>query len=154
MKAKDTTLTPLWIIRTLGRFDLDPCGYPGHETADKAICLPNDGLSAEWVGRVWLNPPYSNPFPWMQRLARHGNGIALVLASTDTRWFQECVFAAGAAVLFLDGRPKFLRADGSLVGLMRASALVAYGQDNASALSSSGLRGGFAGFGSAERLAA
>ena len=51
-------LTPLKLIKSLGDFDLDPCAYPGHRTANELICLPNDGLKMDWFGRVWLNPPY------------------------------------------------------------------------------------------------
>ena len=58
-KAKSTTwLTPLEVTEDLGPFDLDPCGYPGWNTARQLICLPEDGLSTPWEGRVWLNPPY------------------------------------------------------------------------------------------------
>lgn len=28
------------LVRSLGRFDLDPCGHPGWKTADHLICLP------------------------------------------------------------------------------------------------------------------
>ena len=55
-----TWLTPPGIIDALGPFDLDPCGHPGWPTADRLICLPDDGLAADWPAsdRVWLNPPY------------------------------------------------------------------------------------------------
>lgn len=54
----DSWLTPIPLVRKLGHFDLDPCGFPGHPTAERLICLPNDGLAQAWRGRVWLNPPY------------------------------------------------------------------------------------------------
>ncbi len=138
----DTTLTALSLVERLGTFDLDPCGFPGHHTARRLICLPDDGLQREWSGRVWLNPPYSDPAPWLDALLRHGNGIAFVLASTDTKWFHDyCAKASG--LLFLRGRPSFLRSDFSEVGLMRASVLVAFGEENARALSASGIAGWF-----------
>ena len=35
-RAQTTTwLTPLHIVRALGHFDMDPCAYPGWETADR-----------------------------------------------------------------------------------------------------------------------
>jgi hypothetical protein len=142
LAGNDTTLTSLVLLNRLGRFDLDPCGFPGHPTARQLICLPDDGLQRDWHGRVWLNPPYSNPMPWLERLLVHGNGIALVLASTDTKWFHDYVPKA-AAVLFLHGRPTFFREDLTEVGLMRASVLVAYGDDNASCLARSGIGGWF-----------
>ncbi len=142
MQAKDTTLTPLWLIEQLGGFDFDPCAYPGHATAKHLNVLPSDGLSADWFGRVWCNPPYSCPLPWVHRMMRHGNGVMLVLASTDTVWFQEAAKSAGL-IFFPRGRPTFERQDGSPVKLMRASALLAWGEcvDN---LRSIQMRGFFA----------
>lgn len=141
---KDTTLTPLWLVERLGVFDLDPCAFAGHATAKRLIVLPQDGLSAAWDGRVWLNPPYSEPDHWLERLARHGNGIALVLSSTDTRWFHDFIAAFASAVLFIKGRPQFLRDDKTEVGLMRATMLAAFGDENAVALFQSGIDGWFA----------
>ena len=49
-RAKSTTwLTPLEVTESLGPFDLDPCGYPGWNTARQLICLPDDGLSTPWA---------------------------------------------------------------------------------------------------------
>ena len=128
--------------QSLGSFDLDPCAFPGHRTATRLICWPDDGLQKDWSGRVWLNPPYSEPSPWLDRLLRHGNGVALVLASTDTRWFHDYVVKA-TGLLFVRGRPKFLRDDFTEVVLMRASVFVAYGDDNARRLALSGIAGWF-----------
>ena len=138
----DTTLTPLALLNRLGAFDLDPCAFPGHHTAARLICWPDDGLQKDWSGRVWLNPPYSEPAPWLDRLLKHGDGIALVLASTDTKWFHDYVVKA-AGLLFIQGRPTFLRDDFTEVGLMRASVFVAYGDDNARRLALSGIAGWF-----------
>lgn len=102
----NTWLTPLKLIRSLGKFDLDPCGFPGHQTAAKLICLPEDGLSAQWSGRVWLNPPYGKEQQaWLQRLQVHGNGIALIFARLETIWIQP--FLRGG-FFQLRGRIRFL----------------------------------------------
>lgn len=122
----DTTLTPLWLIEMLGEFDFDPCGYPGHATAKHVNLWPSDGLTIDWHGKVWCNPPYSAPGPFLQRLAQHGNGIALVLASTDTGWFQEA-YSSADWLFFPKGRPTFYRKDMTPVKLMRASALIGWG---------------------------
>lgn len=104
----NTWLTPLPLISKLGKFDLDPCAYPGHKTAQKLICLPEDGLKEEWEGRVWLNPPYGKYTKvWLDRLYEHGSGLALVFARTDTVWFQEH-FEKADFVFFLKGRLKFI----------------------------------------------
>lgn len=105
----DTWLTPLWIIEALGNdFDLDPCGFTGHPTAKKSYCLPEiDGLYEKWSGKVWLNPPYSDLEIWLDRLANHGRGTALVFARTDTKWLQKHLRWA-ESVYFMRGRVKFL----------------------------------------------
>lgn len=125
-ESHDTTLTPLDLIEKLGGFDFDPCGYAGHPTAKDMIVWPQDGLLRPWIGSVWCNPPYSDPGPWMKRMARHSNGIALVLCSTDTEWFQDTAKSA-EHFLFMKGRPRFLRTDRTEVGLMRATVLIGWG---------------------------
>lgn len=137
-KEKDTTLTPLWLIEKLGEFDFDPCGYENHKTASAINVWPSCGLKVDWFGSVWLNPPYSNVEPWLEKLAKHGDGVAFVLASTDTAWFHKTLENA-SYYLFLKGRPKFLRTDGSEVSLMRASVLIEFGNKNR--LANSGLDG-------------
>lgn len=101
----DTWLTPLRIINSLGHFDLDPCGYKGHKTAQDIFYERGDEF--KWYGRVWLNPPYSEVGLWLDMLAEHGRGIALVFARTDTRWAQRH-FEKASSVFFLKGRIKFL----------------------------------------------
>ncbi len=145
MKEKDTTLTPLDLINKLGYFDLDPCGYLNHQTAGTLNVWPNDGLKLNWIGRIWLNPPYSNPAPWLEKLSNHNNGIALVLCSTETNWFQDFVFKTASSILFMKGRPKFLKVleDGKFkqIGLMRATCLIGYGENNTEYLLNSNING-------------
>lgn len=110
-KAKSTTyLTPIELIRSLGRFNLDPCTPPSMpwKTAKKRFTEADDGLSEEWFGRVWLNPPYGREADdWLHRLAYHGNGIALTFARTETAsWFRN-VWPKADALLFLQGRLHF-----------------------------------------------
>ena len=139
--AKDTTLTPLWMIKKLGVFDLDPCGFEGHATANELFILPKDGLKEEWLGRVCLNPPYSDPKPFLEKMVGHNNGIALVLAFVETYWFHKYIWEKASAVFFQKGRPKYLRADGTEVQLMRPTVLVAYGKENADILRKIDLEG-------------
>lgn len=145
-RAKSTTyLTPPEILAALGAFDLDPCAAPSPRpwpTAARHIELPEDGLSVEWVGRVWCNPPFGREAgAWLERMAVHGNGIALVPARTETAMFYRSVWGVADGVLFLRGRPHFHRADGSRLPFNSGApiALIAYGQRNGDALRNSGL---------------
>ncbi len=57
---------------------------------------------------MWLNPPFSDKRRWYERLVKHGNGIALMPARTETHDLQEYMYAADA-LLFLRGRIYFER---------------------------------------------
>ena len=136
----DEWYTPTAITAALGPFDLDPCAGP-MEHAARNIRHPEEcGLSAEWSGRVWLNPPYSNVHDWLAKLIAHNDGIALVNARPETQWFQRSVEHA-SAVLWLRGRVDFARPDGKPTHPPVGSVLVAYGKRNATALQRSRIPG-------------
>jgi hypothetical protein len=144
-------LTPPSIIDTLGPFDLDPCAAPEPRpwpTARWHIALPHDGLEMPWVGRVWLNPPYSTTAikKWMPRMAEHGNGTALIFARTETDSFFRYVWEAATAVLFLRSpRLHFHYRDGARAehNCGAPSVLCAYGEHDADRLATCGLSGQF-----------
>ncbi|SNS58314.1 phage N-6-adenine-methyltransferase [Rhodococcoides kyotonense] len=144
-RAETTTwLTPRFVLDALGEFDLDPCGAPNWPTAQRHIILPEDGLAAPWSGRVWLNPPYGNEAAvWLEKLAEHGRGLALIFARTETQWFVSEVWEKATAVLFLHGRIRFHRADGSVPDSTSGapSCLVAYSIEDADVLRSCSLAG-------------
>lgn len=132
--------TPPWVFERLGlQFDLDPC-QPKEPIpwipAAKHYWKEIDGLSQPWFGNVWLNPPYGDNTPdWLAKMHSYRNGIALVFARTDTKWFHE--FCAKAdAILFLKGRVSFV--DGLGVtgkgGAGAGSMLIAWGGVNVQAL--------------------
>lgn len=111
----DVWLTPRHVLDALGPFDLDPCAQPGWTTAAEHITEAEDGLARPWHRFVWMNPPYSHVRLWLERLAEHGDGIALIFARTETRTFHELVWRRASAVLFPLGRLTFLQADGTKV---------------------------------------
>lgn len=126
-------------------FDLDPCAPEGGVSwipAERHYSIKDDGLLQPWEGRVWLNPPYGTATgSWVERLARHGNGIALVFARTDTIWGQAAI-ARASAVCFITGRLSFIAGgDGDQRGhnAATASMLLAYGEVCAEALRTCGL---------------
>lgn len=142
----DVWLTPPHIIGALGPFDFDPCAAIDQpwRTAATQITEIEDGLAHFWMGFVWCNPPFGpEAETWMRRLADHGNGIGLVPARTETRWFVSTIWNRADAVLFLHQRPYFHRPDGSRGAANSGApiALVGYGQVAVRRLRSSGLTG-------------
>ena len=143
----DEWLTPPYIIKELGEFDLDPCcPHPDKRPWDTAwnhYHKEIDGLSQSWGGRVWCNPPYGREtFKWLEKLYDHGNGIALIFARTETIGFHEQIWNKAHAVFFFKGRLKFYRVDGSEGDTCNApSCLVAYGNANAESLELCKLKG-------------
>jgi len=141
-------LTPLDLLVQLGTFDLDPCAAPlprPWNTARHHITLPDDGLAAEWEGRVWLNPPYGQETAgWMERLAAHGTGTALIFARTETECWRRFVWPSATAILFLEGRLFFHWPSGTRAphNAGAPSALVAYGLADANILRLSQIAGG------------
>lgn len=145
----DEWLTPPEILAALGPFDLDPCAADPRpwDTAARHYTGADDGLSMPWgAARVWMNPPYGPEMGrWLRRLARHGDGIALVFARTETSAFHRSVWPVASGILFLRGRLRFHRPDGTRAETNAAasSVLIAYGAANAGCLSSCGLPGAF-----------
>jgi hypothetical protein len=149
-KSKETTvewLTPPELVKKLGEFDLDPCTpvKPPFVHAKINFNLNDNGLSKEWFGRVYMNPPYGKGMEiWMERLKNHGNGIALIFARTETKLFFNHIWDNAHAILFVKGRIKFYNVDGEQKGTPGApSVFIAYGEENATKLEKSGIEGKF-----------
>jgi hypothetical protein len=130
---KDEWLTPPRIISDLGPFDLDPCSpidrpWP---TAEKHLTVNDNGLLQPWSGFVWCNPPYGlEAVRWLERMAMHNNGIALIFARTETDMFFRYVWEKATSVLFLKGRIHFHHVTGERAKANSGapSVLIAYGR--------------------------
>lgn len=116
--ASDGWYTPPWLIEkartVLGAIDLDPATCEAAQAVVKAAHYyteHEDGLVQPWYGRMWINPPYSAPTPWVRRaigeyLAGHIDAaIILTNSYTETGWWQD--LAAHASMLFFRGRLNF-----------------------------------------------
>jgi len=132
----DNWLTPKPIIDALGAFDLDPCSpSKTHWTAKSHFTQEDDGLKKDWPGRVWLNPPYGNIEPWVQKMARCF-GTALVTPRTDTHWWHSHVLPNATAIYWIRGRIRFVdpQTGGTGKAPLSANCLIAYGAIDAAAL--------------------
>ncbi len=138
-------LTPPELVKSLGKFDLDPCTpiSPPFIHAVHNFTIKDNGLIKEWFGRVFLNPPYGKGMEkWIEKLKLHGNGIALIFARTETKLFFNHIWDDADAVLFVKGRIKFYNIEGKQMGTPGApSIFIAYGAENAMTLEKSGIQG-------------
>lgn len=144
--ATDEWYTPKEIIDSLGEFDLDPCApvNPLWPTAKNMYNKNNDGLNQNWVGRVWLNPPYSKPLIelFCKKMANHGNGIALLFNRMDSGLFQDVILKSATSMKILRKRIRFYRQDGTQGGSPGCgSVLFAFGEENDRILKENRLEG-------------
>jgi site-specific DNA-methyltransferase (adenine-specific) len=121
-----------------GAFDLDPCAREASAQAPLYYTKEDDGLAQPWHGRVFVNPPYSAPGPWVRKaideyyrsLASAEENTAsmsiilLLPAATDVGWFHDLVLPY-ANVRFLRGRLRFLGWNGKPVGSPTAGSMIA-----------------------------
>ncbi|MEM1345621.1 MAG: DNA N-6-adenine-methyltransferase [Pseudomonadota bacterium] len=145
-RGQNIWLTPPSLIKAFGPFDLDPCFGPPRpwNTAARHFGPVEDGLRQAWHGFVWLNPSYDHHAEkWLNRLADHGHGIALIFARTETKAFFSQVWTRATAVLFLRGRLHFHRQDGSRASTNSGapSVLIGYGAEAVRRLEASHLEG-------------
>ncbi len=142
---KDEWLTDPAIIKALGQFDLDPCSPINRPwpTANNHFTVADNGLTKQWEGRVWMNPPYSDIDTWMKKMVYHGNGIALTFARTDTNMFYKYAWEKADSILFILQRLKFYNVDGSPAKFTAGapSCLISYGKHNLEALEDCGIPG-------------
>lgn len=123
----------------LGSFDLDPASSEVAQRtvqADHFFTEEDDGLSLDWYGNVWLNPPYAQPAisQFAEKMAAEwklGNvtgAIVLTHNYTDTAWFQGLARAA-QAICFTRGRVRFVSPEGTLASPTQGQAFFYFGHD-------------------------
>jgi phage N-6-adenine-methyltransferase len=104
------------LTAAIGGFDLDPCAATGDRRkarlkASILLTAADDGLSARWSGKVFVNPPYSRGIAdWVAKCWRESQRgcvvIGLLPVRPDTAWWHDYV-ANKADVFMLKGRLKF-----------------------------------------------
>lgn len=98
MKKHDNLQTPPWVYTRLSHIDLDPCaGVDTQIGVDNwAIERGEDGLSREWEGFAFVNPPFSEKEVWIEKALNHRNGILLLPERGSAPWFGPLALAAGS----------------------------------------------------------
>ncbi len=104
-ETTDERYTPKSVFDALGvTFDLDVASPPAEYSAvpaRKVYTIEDDGLTSPWHGFVWMNPPWSQCTPWVEKFVEHGDGIALLPASKNAQWMTD-LWESGAAVALYD----------------------------------------------------
>lgn len=117
-----------------GRIDLDPASCESANKivqAEKYYTKDEDGLSQEWTGIVFLNPPYDGVKPFIEKLAHSPNvteAVVLTNNATETGWFQ-LLSSISAAVVFPSGRLHFYKDDGEQGACMQGQAITYAGSN-------------------------
>lgn len=127
--ATDMWETPQWLfdkLNALYHFDVDVCATADNAKCDTYYTPEQDGLSQEWCGACWMNPPYGrNIGKWIRKAYESAQAgatvVCLVPARTDTAWWHD--YAVHGEIEFLRGRLKF---GGSKNGAPFPSAIVVF----------------------------
>lgn len=88
-------------------FELDVCALPDNAKCRRYFSPAQDGLTQEWRGACWMNPPYGREIgKWMKKAyeSSHKGAIVvcLVPARTDTAWWHD--YAAKGEIRYVRGR--------------------------------------------------
>jgi hypothetical protein len=142
LEQRDEHYTPKHIFETMAlKFDLDvaaPTGGVSWIPAKEHFDENSNGLESSWFGRVWMNPPYSKPTPWVNKFLDHGNGVALLVVSRS-QWFRD-MWDQCDAIVPTPYNMKFERPDGAKKQISFQTFLFAKGEENAAALNNFGRR--------------
>jgi hypothetical protein len=121
----------------MGGIDLDPATcVMAQETvrAERFYTEADDGLAQPWIGRVWMNPPYSTGLidKFTGKLIQEyqagsvSQAVVLVDNRTDTRWFHSLAGAC-SRVCFTLGRINFYNENANSSGPANGSAVLYFG---------------------------
>ena len=113
--ATDQWSTPIEFFEKLNNkyhFSTDVCADETNSKCSHFYSKEIDGLSQEWKGACWMNPPYGREIgKWVQKAysehVRWGATIVMLIpARTDTSYFHDYIYGK-AEIRFLRGRLKF-----------------------------------------------
>jgi phage N-6-adenine-methyltransferase len=123
----------------LGNIDVDPASNDFAQQkvrASEYYTEETNGLNKNWVGNVWLNPPYAQPAigDFINKIvdeveAGHvKSAVMLTHNYTDTAWFQKAARAA-TAICFTRGRVKFEGPNGEVAAPTQGQAFFYFGDE-------------------------
>jgi site-specific DNA-methyltransferase (adenine-specific) len=107
--------TPQNFFDTLNKefnFDIDVCANHENHKLDKYFSPEDNGLTQEWNGTCWMNPPYDRSIGlWLKKAheeSQKGNTIVCLIQgrSTDTIWWHDHVMKS-SEIRFIKNRLHF-----------------------------------------------
>jgi len=110
---KDTWETPQEFFDKLNEefnFELDVCADAENAKCKEFFSKEMDGLTQEWTGSCWMNPPYGREIgKWIEKAYESSlNGatvVCLLPSRTDTKWWHD--YCMKGEIRFVRGRLKF-----------------------------------------------
>jgi len=138
--TSDEWFTPAPVLAVardvLGHFDLDPASCAEAQRnvqASRYFSVADDGLEQAWEGRVWLNPPYSQPLldQFVTKLIDEVKGqrvteAILLMANKPIITWYKALRACSAQCLW-NGRIMFEHLSGSTQSAQYGSAVFYFG---------------------------
>ena len=123
--------------KVMGVIDIDPATSEIMQkqiTAKTYYTLETDGLKWPWFGKLWLNPPYAQPFIYQfiekavneYTLGNVTEAIILTNNFTDTAWFHLAE-SVSELICFTKGRIRFEKADGPVASPTQGSSFFYFG---------------------------
>lgn len=94
-------------------FTLDVCATKENTKTAKYFNKEIDGLTQEWLGSCWMNPPYGREIgKWILKAKESAQlnkatVVCLLPARTDTKWFHDIILPYATQITFVKGRLKF-----------------------------------------------
>ena len=139
-QTSDDYYTPPEFFEQLGmRFNLDvasPAGGCHWIPADNYYDQQSDGLTSDWYGTVFMNPPFSHTALWGRKFVEHGCGVAIVPISR-AHWFNA-LWADASVKLAIPRQDKSLFTfvkEGKRVGVFMPIIVAAMGDQSIDAIS-------------------
>ena len=107
----DLWSTPQYVFdewNKLYNFDIDVCADKTNNKCEKYFTREQDGLSQDWTGNCWCNPPYGREIgKWVKKAYESKATVVMLLpARTDTKWFHDYIYKK-AKIKFIKGRLRF-----------------------------------------------
>jgi hypothetical protein len=127
------------VREAMGGIDIDPCSCQAANGVVKAATFydeADNGLARQWIGRVFVNPPYGDGTvdSFASKLlaelsAGHATqAVFLVNNCTETKWFQGLLTQA-AAVCFPRGRISFWSLEKKSKSPLQGQAVIYFGSN-------------------------